>query len=270
MPLGSSLATHTPTTNTLIRVVQLGSSSHPFLPFIPPRSPSLLAAPGVLRYRAHAASPSAIPRGLATTLTFELRPMSIPHVHQITMPVDVTKTRMQLGGAAGVQAYRGMLHCVTDTVRNEGVMALWKGLEPALWRQATYGGSLRSNMRARVCAIVGVDASIPTRRCARHCPHRPAVQRLGRRSQWPLPLAAFRAFALLLAMPRVPQRPSHAPRCVAITLGPRPPVRASTTPVRTRFHSSAGCSQAACGTGCTPRSKRSWRPECPSRLGYSI
>ena len=53
----------------------------------------------------------------------------------LTLPIDVTKTRLQL--AAG--KYKGAVDCVQSTVRKEGVAALWKGLEPALWRQATYG-----------------------------------------------------------------------------------------------------------------------------------
>jgi len=58
----------------------------------------------------------------------------------ITLPVDVTKTRMQLSGSDGKKAYKNSLDCVSKTIKAEGVGALWKGLEPALWRQATYGG----------------------------------------------------------------------------------------------------------------------------------
>jgi hypothetical protein len=58
----------------------------------------------------------------------------------VTMPVDVTKTRMQLQG--NTKLYKNFIDCAVQTSRREGVTALWKGLEPALWRQASYG-SLR-------------------------------------------------------------------------------------------------------------------------------
>ena len=58
----------------------------------------------------------------------------------VTMPIDVTKTRLQLSGEGGKRAYNGIVDCISKTVRQEGLTALWKGLEPALWRQASYGG----------------------------------------------------------------------------------------------------------------------------------
>lgn len=42
-------------------------------------------------------------------------------------PIDVIKTRLQLDRTA---SYKGILHCGTTTVKNEGVRALWKGLTP--------------------------------------------------------------------------------------------------------------------------------------------
>ena len=58
----------------------------------------------------------------------------------VTMPVDVTKTRMQLQGTERI--YKNAIDCMVQTAKGEGITALWKGLEPALWRQASYG-SLR-------------------------------------------------------------------------------------------------------------------------------
>ena len=40
----------------------------------------------------------------------------------------------------GQKLYTGIFDCVGKTARQEGVAALWKGLEPALWRQCFYGG----------------------------------------------------------------------------------------------------------------------------------
>jgi hypothetical protein len=60
----------------------------------------------------------------------------------VTMPVDVTKTRMQLQGTGSSRLYKNALDCAMQTAKGEGITALWKGLEPALWRQASYG-SLR-------------------------------------------------------------------------------------------------------------------------------
>lgn len=42
-------------------------------------------------------------------------------------PIDVIKTRLQLDHA---KAYKGIWHCGTTVVKQEGVRALWKGLTP--------------------------------------------------------------------------------------------------------------------------------------------
>ena len=65
----------------------------------------------------------------------------------VTMPVDVTKTRMQLQGTQ--RLYKNAVDCALQTAKGEGVTALWKGLEPALWRQASYG-SLRYGLYAPI------------------------------------------------------------------------------------------------------------------------
>lgn len=64
-----------------------------------------------------------------------------PHldVHNWT---DVLKVRMQLEGeGGGVRHYKGFVDAARVTVRTEGVSALYKGLSPALVRQATYGSA---------------------------------------------------------------------------------------------------------------------------------
>lgn len=49
-----------------------------------------------------------------------------------TMPMDNIKTRLQAIG--GSERYRGSWDCVRATVREEGVLALWKGTSPRLVR----------------------------------------------------------------------------------------------------------------------------------------
>lgn len=72
-----------------------------------------------------------------------------------TMPIDVVKVRMQYSGAGGVKAYSGIGDALTKTIRGEGVGALWKGLPPALVRQAFYGG-LRYGLYAPIRDAIGV------------------------------------------------------------------------------------------------------------------
>lgn len=42
-------------------------------------------------------------------------------------PIDVIKTRLQLDRSGN---YKGIIHCGSSIVKNEGVRALWKGLTP--------------------------------------------------------------------------------------------------------------------------------------------
>ncbi|KAM3919155.1 solute carrier family 25 member 47 [Leptodactylus fuscus] len=45
----------------------------------------------------------------------------------IATPMDVIKSRLQVDGVTQ-QRYRGVIHCITDSVRQEGVTVLFKGL----------------------------------------------------------------------------------------------------------------------------------------------
>ena len=54
---------------------------------------------------------------------------------------------------ATLYRYNGALDCIRQTVSKEGVSALWKGLEPALWRQATYG-SMRYGFYAPIKDLI--------------------------------------------------------------------------------------------------------------------
>lgn len=53
-------------------------------------------------------------------------------------PVDLLKTRLMnmRPDSTGVLPYTGLYDCLVQTVKNEGVLALWKGLGPTLARQA--------------------------------------------------------------------------------------------------------------------------------------
>jgi len=65
-----------------------------------------------------------------------------------TFPIDTSKTRLQIQGQASESAssalrhrvqYRGMSHAITSIARDEGFRALYFGIKPAIFRQATYG-----------------------------------------------------------------------------------------------------------------------------------
>ncbi|XP_072959146.1 mitochondrial uncoupling protein 1-like [Typha angustifolia] len=63
-----------------------------------------------------------------------------------TIPLDTAKVRLQLqkkavaGDALCVPKYRGLLGTVMTIAREEGLVALWKGIIPGLHRQCLYGG----------------------------------------------------------------------------------------------------------------------------------
>ncbi|KAL5580842.1 hypothetical protein UlMin_013284 [Ulmus minor] len=63
-----------------------------------------------------------------------------------TIPLDTAKVRLQLqrkaagGEGAGVPKYNGLLGTVATIAREEGLLALWKGVIPGLQRQCLYGG----------------------------------------------------------------------------------------------------------------------------------
>ncbi|KAL7044918.1 hypothetical protein ACKWTF_002103 [Chironomus riparius] len=62
-----------------------------------------------------------------------------------TYPLDLTKTRLQIQGeaanAAGkTMAYRGMVATALGIVKEEGMLKLFQGLSPALYRHLVYSG----------------------------------------------------------------------------------------------------------------------------------
>lgn len=70
-----------------------------------------------------------------------------------TNPLEVLKTRMQLQGelqAKGSHAvhYKNIIHAGYIVVKNDGILALQKGLVPALWVQWILNG-----VRLGMCSV---------------------------------------------------------------------------------------------------------------------
>ncbi|XP_076873464.1 mitochondrial uncoupling protein 4 isoform X2 [Brachyhypopomus gauderio] len=68
----------------------------------------------------------------------------------VTFPLDLTKTRLQIQGEAGVgkgskhvasqPGHRGMLRTAVGIVQEEGPLKLWQGVTPAIYRHIVYSG----------------------------------------------------------------------------------------------------------------------------------
>ncbi|KAG9282593.1 mitochondrial uncoupling protein 4 [Astyanax mexicanus] len=68
----------------------------------------------------------------------------------VTFPLDLTKTRLQVQGEAGLgkhvktgatrAVHRGMLSTAVGIVREEGPLKLWQGATPAIYRHIVYSG----------------------------------------------------------------------------------------------------------------------------------
>ena len=82
-------------------------------------------------------------------------------------PFDTIKTRIQ---ADTIRAYRSTLQCATDTMQKEGMLALWRGIGPALLSTALTG-AIRFGVQAaankQLAKMQGVphfsDLGLPTR-----------------------------------------------------------------------------------------------------------
>jgi len=70
--------------------------------------------------------------------------MAASVAESVTYPLDLTKTRLQLQGevASGDTPlkYRGMFRTALGIVKDEGLLMLWRGMLPALYRHAIYTG----------------------------------------------------------------------------------------------------------------------------------
>jgi len=60
----------------------------------------------------------------------------------VTYPLDITKTRLQThtGVEGAVQKPRSMLRVTYNIARHEGLLSLWQGLAPAIYRHYVYTG----------------------------------------------------------------------------------------------------------------------------------
>ena len=74
--------------------------------------------------------------------------------------MDVAKTRLQMQGADGTSQYRSLWDCFVKIYRQEGLSALYKGIEPALFRQVVYGG-LRYGLYVPIRNMIGVTPGTP-------------------------------------------------------------------------------------------------------------
>jgi len=74
----------------------------------------------------------------------------------VTFPMDMLKTRMQLGGTQGAMKYRGIFHIITHTYQTGGIGAFYRGMIPALVRQFTFSG-IRISLYDKVKFLMGDD-----------------------------------------------------------------------------------------------------------------
>lgn len=72
--------------------------------------------------------------------------VSATFAETVTFPLDLTKTRLQIQGEIAssrcemVMKNRGMISMGIGVVKEEGIMMLWQGLQPALYRHYIYTG----------------------------------------------------------------------------------------------------------------------------------
>ncbi|XP_042210182.1 mitochondrial uncoupling protein 4-like isoform X3 [Homarus americanus] len=66
----------------------------------------------------------------------------------VTYPLDLTKTRLQIQGEKGLngngihhQPYRGLASTGVGIIREEGMLRLWQGVTPAVYRHLIYSGT---------------------------------------------------------------------------------------------------------------------------------
>ncbi|XP_060586089.1 mitochondrial uncoupling protein 4-like [Ruditapes philippinarum] len=77
---------------------------------------------------------------------FVLSAVSAMVAESVTYPLDLTRTRLQIQGEVNVtgttvsHSKRGMFKIMQGIVTEEGLLKLWQGISPALYRQIIYSG----------------------------------------------------------------------------------------------------------------------------------
>lgn len=74
----------------------------------------------------------------------------------ITFPMDLLKTKMQLGGTQGGVKYSGPVHAITDTYNKKGIRGFYWGIVPAFNRQFVFSG-VRIALYDKIKALMGLD-----------------------------------------------------------------------------------------------------------------
>jgi hypothetical protein len=77
---------------------------------------------------------------LSLTMSFLCGASSSTIAEAVTFPMDMLKTRMQMGGTQGVAKYQGIFDSFRMTYKQEGFYGFYKGASPALIRQFFYSG----------------------------------------------------------------------------------------------------------------------------------
>ncbi|KAI1319437.1 hypothetical protein EDD11_004014 [Mortierella claussenii] len=77
-------------------------------------------------------------RQLPSTYSFAIGAIAGIITVYTTMPLDVVKTKMQ--GLQAKELYSGALDCFWKVLKNEGILAFWKGATPRLARLSMSGG----------------------------------------------------------------------------------------------------------------------------------
>lgn len=99
--------------------------------------------------------------------------VSATFAETVTFPLDLTKTRLQIQGEIAssrgeVLIKRGMFRMAVGVVKEEGILQLWQGLQPALYRHYIYTGA-RMGVYEQVRENVfgkNPDGSFPTWKAA--------------------------------------------------------------------------------------------------------